>query len=154
MDKSVNNTATYHITIDAPAKHVLATLRNIAAYPHWQRGITAVDVLSSDDRGLAKEVTMAFSTMGMTTSLRLALEHDESTMRWTLVEGSAITRNDAEYTAVELDDGSTELSLRQELSFKWQLPEALTRPMIERTITTTMTALKKRAEETATGAAS
>jgi ribosome-associated toxin RatA of RatAB toxin-antitoxin module len=153
VENSVDNAATYQITIDASAEHVLATLRDVAAYPDWQQSIVAVDVLAADDSGRPTRATMTLSTMGMRTALTLALEHDDATMRWSLVDGDAITRNDAEYRTVELADGRTELRLRQELSFKWKLPEALTRPMIERTITSTMEALRKRAEQTATSAA-
>jgi hypothetical protein len=141
----VDDFAVYEIGIDAPAGLVLATLRDVAAYPRWQNGIAAVEVLGVDECGLAREMRMVVRMMGMSAGLRLALTHDELGMRWSLVDGDFVTRDDVEYRVVERD-GRSELRLRQRLSFKVALPEALTRPMIERTIRGTMTALKRRVE--------
>lgn len=151
MADSERDFGTYQIIIDAPARHVLATLRNLAAYPEWQDEITASEVLSCDDFGLPREARLTFNSMGMKMTLRLSLEHGDRTMRWSLVEGDFVTRNDAEYTVFEREDGRTELSLRQELSLKWRMPQSLSRHMIERGVTATMEAVRKRAEETVGG---
>jgi ribosome-associated toxin RatA of RatAB toxin-antitoxin module len=152
VETAAEDSATYRISIDAPPGHVLATLRDLTAYPDWQHEITAVEVLRSDDLGLPREAQLTFSSMGMKMNLRLSLEHDERTMRWSLVEGDFVTRNDAEYTVIEQESGRTELSLRQELSLKWQMPRSVTKHMIGRRVAATMEAVKKRAEETSRSA--
>lgn len=144
-----DDAATYQITIGALPEHVLATLRNLEAYPEWQDQITAVEVLRSDDLGLPREAEITFRSMGINTVFKLALEHDERTMRWSLLEGDLFTRNDAEYTVTERDGGQTELALRQEMSLKWRMPQSMVRPMIERGVAATMEMIKRRAEQTA-----
>lgn len=146
-----DDAASYQITIDAPPGHVLATLRDLAAYPDWQSEISGVEVLRSDGLGLPGEVQMTLHAMGMRVTLGLALEHGERTMRWWLTEGGVITRNDVEYTVTERADGRTELSLRQALTLKWHMPPSVTRHMAGRKIAGTMEAVKARAEETAPG---
>ena len=148
MEEKSKSSAIYQITILAHPEHVLATLRDLPAYPDWQDDITTFEVLRFDDHGLPAEATMAFNSMGMKMTLTLALAHDDHTMRWSLVRGDFITRNDAEYTVTELGDGRTSLSLRQELSLKWRMPQSLIKHMIEQVVAATMEAVKKRAEET------
>lgn len=149
MDASTDDAATYHITIDAPPAHVLAVLRDLAAYPDWQDDISAVRLLRRDGRGLPVQAQLTVTSMGMKSALTLALEHDERTMRWTLLEGDFLSRNDAEYTVGARDGGGTELTLRQELSLCWQMPQSVTKHLIGRKVATTMDAVKRRAEETA-----
>ncbi|MGW0534056.1 SRPBCC family protein [Streptomyces sp. NPDC003032] len=154
MENAEFGTATYRVTIDAPPDHVLATLRNVAAYPDWQPEIKSVEVLRLDGLGRPEEARMTVTSMGMSMALTLALEHEAREMRWSLIEGDFVTRNDARYTVVGTADGRSELSLRQDLALKWHLPPVVARPMIARRIGATMDAVKRRAEETARGGAS
>nr|WSY56662.1 SRPBCC family protein [Streptomyces sp. NBC_00886] len=152
MENSEFEAATYRVTIDATPDHVLTTLRNVAAYPDWQPEISTVEVIRVDDLGYPGEARMTVSSMGMKMGLTLALEHEARVMRWSLVRGDFVTRNDAEYTVAETTDGRTELTLRQDLALKWHLPAVVAGPMIARRIGATMDAVKRRAEETARSA--
>ncbi|HEX4831252.1 MAG TPA: SRPBCC family protein, partial [Trebonia sp.] len=149
MTDTGSNGSQYEITIDASPRHVLATLRDVGAYPAWQDDITAVEVLRSDEEGQPAEAAFTFNSMGMTMNLTLALAHGDQWMRWSLVHGDFITRNDAHYTVAALDGGRSRLALRQELALKWRMPQSLVRHMVERVVGATMEAVKKRAEETA-----
>ncbi|MGW6317598.1 type II toxin-antitoxin system RatA family toxin [Streptomyces sp. NPDC055099] len=153
MQNSEFEAATYRVTIDAPPGHVLATLRDVAAYPDWQPEISLVEVLRLDGLGQPAEARLTVTSMGMSMALTLALEHGAREMRWSLVEGDFVTRNDARYTVAETADGRTDLTLRQDLAMKWHLPAVVAKPMIARRIGATMDALKRRAEQTAAGAA-
>src|SRR5580658_8104896 len=64
MEEKSKSSAIYQITIEAHPEHVLATLRDLPAYPDWQDDITTVEVLRFDDHGLPAEATMAFNSMG------------------------------------------------------------------------------------------
>ncbi|MDT0268740.1 SRPBCC family protein [Streptomyces sp. DSM 44915] len=141
--------AHYRITIDAPAADVLATLRDLAAYPDWQSGIDSFAVLDSDHRGLPLAARMTVHAMGMRATMALALEHGERTMRWRLTEGDVITRNDVEYTVADLPDGRTELRLRQVMALKWHMPASVTKLFTEQKIAGTMESVRKQAERTA-----
>ena len=82
-------TATDHITIDAPPERVWAVAADIERYPEWAKDIKDVVVRSRDDQQRPSEVEFRASALGRSTHYTLAYDYSSapSTLAWTMVKG-------------------------------------------------------------------
>ncbi|MGJ7441400.1 SRPBCC family protein [Aquipuribacter sp. MA13-6] len=139
------------ITVDAPPADVLAVVEDLAAYPEWAGGITAVDVeeLDADGRPVRARLTMSSGPVRDT----LLVGYDwtvtgagSGTMSWSLVEPGRVTsKMDGSYELVP-DGTGTRVTYRLEVDITISMP-GLLRRRAEKVITdAALKDLKKRVE--------
>ncbi|HSF26357.1 MAG TPA: SRPBCC family protein [Actinomycetes bacterium] len=141
--------ATDTIEVDAPPAQVLATLRDVAAQPHWVREVTSVDLLDTDEQGRPATARVTATTPMGTDEYTLAYEHTDEGMSWSMVEGRLQTGQDGHYTLEGLDDDRTRVTFELAISHNLPLPGFLTRQVVNGVVTGTLAGLKRYVEEPA-----
>jgi len=139
------------ITVDAPPADVLAVLVDLEGYPTWAGGITAVEVLGTDDADRPTTARLTMSSGPVRDSLLVGYVWSVTTtgagtVSWSLVEpGSVTSTMDGSYELVGAGTGTT-VTYRLEVDVTIPLP-GLLRRKAEKTITdAALKDLKKRVE--------
>ena len=73
------------ITINATPEEVMAVIADLADYPNWSEGFTAVEIISTHDDGAAKDASFSISTpVGKDTYEISYVWEGNDSVRWTL----------------------------------------------------------------------
>jgi len=88
------DTANQTLTIDATLDEVLATIRAVETQPKWVKEILEAEVLEEYEDGTPATARFRASSPVGTDRYTLEYEHDDSGMRWHLVEGRLQTGQD------------------------------------------------------------
>ena len=140
------------IVIDASPAAIMAVIADLAAYPQWSDGITAVEVLSryeEDDRPADARFTVDSGMIKDTYELEYDWEDDFS-VSWTLAKGEMLTALDGSYRLSENGDGSTSVAYQLAVDVKMPMIGMLKRKAEKVIIDTALKGLKKRVEATTT----
>ncbi len=92
--------AVVHTLVAADTNACFAVVTNLADYPEWTHGVTAVDIISSDDLGRPIRADFQAEAMGRVTRYTLDYDYSDAphAVRWTLVAGDLTRRIDGSYT--------------------------------------------------------
>ncbi|MFC5382267.1 SRPBCC family protein [Aquipuribacter nitratireducens] len=129
------------ITIEAPPADVVRVVADLEAYPEWAGGITAVEVLDTDEEGRPSEARLTMANGPVRDTLHVRYEWalttaGTGTVSWSLVEpGSVTSQMDGAYVLVAAGDG-TQVTYRLEVDVTVRLP-GLLRRRAEKMITDT-----------------
>ncbi len=140
------------IVIDASPAAIMAVIANLAAYPEWSDGITAVEVLSryeEDDRPADARFTVDSGMIKDTYELEYDWEGDAS-VSWTLSKGEMLTALDGSYRLSDNGDGTTSVAYQLAVDVKMPMIGMLKRKAEKVIIDTALKGLKKRVEATST----
>ena len=131
--------------IAADASAVMAVIADLAAYPQWSDGISAVEVLSTAEDGRPSRARFQLSGVVRDTyELDYSWDADRS-VRWTLVRGDMLRSMEGSY---ELTPASGGTSVQYRLSVDLRIPMIghLKRKAEKVIIETALKGLKQRVE--------
>jgi uncharacterized membrane protein len=95
------------IVIEASPQRCFETLVDYESFPEWQRAVKAVDVLSRDGDGRAKEVAFEIDAKVKTVRYTLDYRYEEPHLiTWRYVEGD-VRDVEGEFVLEDQGDGST-----------------------------------------------
>ena len=141
------------IVIDAAPAAIMAVIADLAAYPQWSDGISAVEVLSlyeEDSRPADARFSLASGPIKDNYELEYDWDDDKS-VTWTLTKAEMLTAMDGSYTLTENEDGTA--TVHYELAVDVKIPMiGMIKRKAERVIVdTALKGLKKRVESSSSG---
>ncbi len=92
--------AVVQTSVLAPPEQCLRVVTNLAAYPEWARGVTAVEIEGLDADGRPTRAEFRAEAMGRSTRYTLDYDYGDAptSVRWRLVDGDLTRRLDGSYT--------------------------------------------------------
>lgn len=116
-------TVSHTVTVNAPLAEVLAVARDVEKQPTWWPGMLEAEVLETDAEGRCAVGRMVNDVVKIgRDEFRLAYQHSEDSIRWSLVEHSTMQkRQDGSWTFRETG-GGTEATVRLDLDTTLPLP--------------------------------
>jgi hypothetical protein len=125
----------------------LAVLLDLTAYPSWQNGVERIDIEDTDEQGRPRTTTWSVKALGLKSSHSVRYEYPApNRFEYHLVHSDVMTRYDFGCEVNANGDGTTEVTLTQELGIKWAMPQAILDKNSRKGITTMLKALKTKAE--------
>jgi ribosome-associated toxin RatA of RatAB toxin-antitoxin module len=143
---TVTDAVRERIVVRADPDTILDVVADFEAYPQWQPEVKDVEILETDDDGWGTRVRFVIDARLFTTSLVLAYTYSEAAMRWHLVEGDPVKRNDGEYVLRDLGDGTTEVTYALEIDPGVPVPGIVRRQAAKRIVDSGLHGLKRRVE--------
>lgn len=134
------------ITIAASTDDVLAVVTDFDAYPSWQSEVEQAAVTTRDAQARPLRVTMVTAAMGMKSFAEIELEYLEDGVKWHLVDGNMLSRNDCEYRLRANSGGGTDVELTMSLALKINLPDFVMKHIVTKGISENLSAIKRAAE--------
>jgi len=133
--------------INATPEQVMDVLKDFEAYPDWA-GIRSVEVKEKDSNGVAKEVYMEVSQMGMEAKYTLSYTYAATNggMSWTTTEASGALKDLQGEYVLEAADGSTKVTYRMGIEPAIKVPGFIKRQIEKQVVNTALGGLKKRVE--------
>ena len=109
--RTMAETATEIITIDADPDAVWDVAIDLSRYPEWARDIKAVTIHETDGDGRPSEVEFRASALGRSThyTLRYRYEDEPRVLGWSMIRGDIQRSIDGAFTFVPTTDGKTEV---------------------------------------------
>jgi uncharacterized membrane protein len=132
----------------APPERVFAVAADLAAYPEWATGVSAVEVLEVDGAGRPQRARFEVDGYIKKISYELHYEYDEPRrMSWNAVPGPDIKDMEGYYEFNLREEGGTEIvyALRVEPAFV--VPGFLRRQAEKQIVQAALRGLRRRAEE-------
>jgi ribosome-associated toxin RatA of RatAB toxin-antitoxin module len=142
----MSSTITKTAVVEAPPDKVSAVILDVEAYPHWQREMKTVTVLTKDDTGRPLTAKFAVSAMGQAAGYTLAFSYPAPNVIVThLTEGDMMTKQDQTYTLTDIG-GKTEIEYALDISIKWPVPDFMLNAIINKGVKTNLSGIKAAAE--------
>jgi ribosome-associated toxin RatA of RatAB toxin-antitoxin module len=144
---------TSSIVIEAGPAEVMAVIADFEAYPHWAKGVTTAEVVSTCDAGRhagrAERVFFVLDVSPIKDEYTLAYTWDgDREVTWTLAEGKMLRALDGAYVLTPRG-ATTEVTYRLALDVSIPLIGMLKRKGEKILIDTALKGLKKRVESLA-----
>ena len=144
---------TSSIVIEAGPAEIMAVIADFEAYPHWAKGVTTAEVVSTCDAGRhagrAERVFFALDVSPIKDEYTLAYTWDgDREVTWTLAEGKMLRALDGAYVLTPRG-ATTEVTYRLALDVSIPLIGMLKRKGEKILIDTALKGLKKRVESLA-----
>ena len=144
---------TSSIVIEAGPAEVMAVIADFEAYPHWAKGVTTAEVVSTCDAGRhagrAERVFFVLDVSPIKDEYTLAYTWDgDREVTWTLAEGKMLRALDGAYVLTPRGT-TTEVTYRLALDVSIPLIGMLKRKGEKILIDTALKGLKKRVESLA-----
>jgi uncharacterized membrane protein len=132
----------------APPERVFAVAADIASYPQWATGVSAVEILAADEAG--RPARARFEVDGYIKKISYELEYEYAEpdrMAWRAIPGADIKDMEGYYEFNRREDGGTEIvyALRVEPAFV--VPGFLRRQAEKQIVQAALRGLRRRAEE-------
>lgn len=134
------------IVVRADPDRVLEVISDFESYPAWQDEIREVEVLETDEDGWGTRVRLVVDARLFRTTMVLAYSYTATSMRWELVEGDQVRRNDGRYDLTDLGDGTTAVEYRLEIEPTVPVPVPLRRRAARRIVEGALAGMKRRVE--------
>lgn len=131
----------------ASPEQVFAVAVDLPAYPEWATGVSAVEVLATDESGRPKRARFEVDGYIKKISYELEYEYDEPhRMSWRAVPGPDIKDMEGYYEFKPRDEGGTEIvyALRVEPAFV--VPGFLRRQAEKQIVQAALRGLRRRAD--------
>ncbi|NUR85834.1 MAG: hypothetical protein HOY71_17285 [Nonomuraea sp.] len=134
-------------SVRATPERLLDLLLDVASYPSWQGGYERVEVRESDERGRPVLVESHVKAMGQRASHTVRYEYPEpGRFAYHLHESGVVTTYDFHCSVTADGDGTSQVSVSQEIELKWPMPKRMLEKMARKGIDGMLAALKERAE--------
>ncbi|MDP9405190.1 MAG: SRPBCC family protein [Actinomycetota bacterium] len=137
------------IVVAADPDTIMDVIGDFEAYPEWQPEVRGVEVLETDDDGWGTRVRFTVDAKVALATYVLDYTYRDTEMRWTLVEGDKLRRNDGAYTLHDRGDGTTEVHYELELEPTVSVPGLIRRQVAKRIADTALKGMKRRVESRA-----
>lgn len=134
------------IVVDADPDTVMEVIADVEAYPQWPEEVRSVDVLETDEDGWVTRARFVVDAKVTTAVYVLDYTYDDSSMRWALVDGDQLRRNDGAYELRDRGDGTTEVAYTLALEPAVRVPGLLRRQLARRIVDTALSGMKQRVE--------
>jgi ribosome-associated toxin RatA of RatAB toxin-antitoxin module len=135
------------IVVAAGPDAIMDVIADFDAYPEWQPEFKEVEVLETDDDGWGTKVRYVVDAKVMQAGLVLAYTYEDHAMRWTLVEGDGVKRNDGAYVLEDQGDGTTKVTYEAEIEPSIPMPGMLRRKAAKRIVEGALRGMKQRVEQ-------
>jgi uncharacterized membrane protein len=135
------------IVVAAGPDAVMDVIADFATYPEWQDEILEVEILETDDDGWGTKVRFLVDAKVMRTNLVLSYTYSDDAMRWVLVEGDQMKRNDGAYLLDDRGDGTTEVTYELIAEPSMPMPGMLRRKAAKRIVEGALKGMKARVEQ-------
>jgi uncharacterized membrane protein len=124
---------------------------DLAAYPEWATGIAEVEILETDDAGLAARARFVVDGFIKRIVYELVYEYDRPrSIRWSAVPGADIESMEGSYEFQERDDGGTEILYALRVQPAFAVPGFLRRQAEKQIVNSALRGLRRRAESAET----
>ncbi|GAB3645864.1 SRPBCC family protein [Streptomyces sparsus] len=136
------------ITIDAAPAEVMDVIADFARYPEWTGEVKEAEVLSTDDRGRARNVRLLLDAGAIKDEHTLGYEWPgPGEVRWSLVKSQMLRALDGSYLLEPLDGGArTEVTYQLTVDVKIPMLGMIKRKAEKVIIDRALDGLKKRVE--------
>lgn len=134
------------IVVHGAPEAVLDVVADFDRYPEWQEEFRGVEVLETDENGWGTRVRFVVDAKVLQATIVLAYTYEDAAMRWTLVEGDGIRRNDGAYLLEDLGDGTTRVTYEVEIEPSIPVPGMLRRKAAKRIAEGALRGMKQRVE--------
>jgi ribosome-associated toxin RatA of RatAB toxin-antitoxin module len=141
------NVVSDEIVVQASPEAVLDVVADFEAYPEWQPEFREVEILDTDENGWATRVRFVVDAKVLQARIVLAYSYGEAEMRWHLVEGDGVRRNDGAYLMEDLGDGTTRVTYEVEIEPSVPMPGMLRRKAAKRIAEGALRGMKQRVEQ-------
>lgn len=135
-----------HIVVHARPGAVMDTIVDFERYPEWQAGVQQVEVLEADEHGRATRVRFVVDARIVRATMVLDYSHAPGALRWRLVEGDQVRRNDGAYLLRERADGSTDVTYELQVEPAVAVPAVLRRSVARHIVDGALRGMKRRVE--------
>ena len=146
MEGTIRSTETV-----APPEAVFAVASDLDSYPEWATGVSAVDVIETDDEGRPRRAS--FEVEGFIKKIRYTLEYEYDPpheIRWTAVPGDDITEMEGSYRFNALEGGGTEIVYALRVQPAFTVPGFLRRQAEKQVVGAALRGLRLRVEQLGT----
>lgn len=134
------------IVIAAKPADIMAVIADLASYPEWATGVSEVDIISTDAKGLPEKVRMTLNSPPIRDSYVLQYVWGSNEVTWELVEdGGMLKQLDGAYTLVKTGEG-TQVTYQLQVDVKVPLLGKLKRKAEKVIIDAALKGLKQRIE--------
>ncbi len=137
------------IVVAADPDTIMDVIADFEAYPQWQPEVRGVEVLDRDDDGWATTVRFTVDAKVALATYVLRYTYTDTEMRWSLVEGDKVRRNEGAYVLIDRGDGTTEVRYEIELEPSIAVPGLIRRQVAKRIADTALKGMKRRVESRA-----
>jgi uncharacterized membrane protein len=134
------------IVVNADPDTILDVVADLEAYPEWQAEVKGVEVLETDDDGWPTKARLDVDVKVAQASMVLEYSYGENEMRWRLLEGKGLTRNDGAYILDDRGDGTTQVTYEVEIETNLKVPSMVRRQVAKRVVDTALKQMKRRVE--------
>jgi ribosome-associated toxin RatA of RatAB toxin-antitoxin module len=135
------------IDVAASPDEVMEVIADFEAYPEWQPEFREVEILETDDDGWGTKVRFVVDAKVMQATLVLVYTYEDDAMRWELVEGDGVKRNDGAYLLEDKGDGTTHVIYEVEIEPSVPMPGMLRRKAAKKIATGALRGMKQRVEQ-------
>ena len=137
------------IVVNADPDSVMDVIADFDSYTQWQDEIKEVEILETDEDGWGTKVRFRVDAMIAQVNYVLAYTYEDNAMRWTMVEGDKVKRNDGSYELTDQGDGTTLVSYNLEVEPGIKVPSMVRKQAEKRIANAALKALKRRVESSA-----
>lgn len=134
------------IVVNADPDTILDVVADLPSYPEWQDDTKSVEVLETDEDGWPTKARLEIDVKVAQATMVLEYTYPEDGMRWRLLEGTGLSRNDGAYLMRDLGDGTTEVTFEVEIETSLKVPGMIRRQIAKRVADQALKQMKRRAE--------
>lgn len=134
------------IRIAADPDSIMDVIADYEAYPDWQDEIKEAEILETDGDGWGTRVRFSVDATIAVVNYVLSYTYTDTSVRWTLVEGDKVKRNDGSYELTDQGDGTTLVEYDLEVEPGIKVPSMLRKQASKRIVRTALEGLKRRVE--------
>jgi uncharacterized membrane protein len=142
----VSNEVSEDIVVHASTDEVMEVIADFETYPDWQSEMKEAEVLETDEDGWGTKARFLLDAGILQARFTLVYTYTEYEMRWRLVDGDKLRRNDGVYALEDLGDGTTRVTYRVDVEPTVPIPAVLRRKAAQRVVHSALRDLKHRVE--------
>jgi ribosome-associated toxin RatA of RatAB toxin-antitoxin module len=142
MEGTIRSTET-----TAAAEQVFDAAADLASYPEWAIGVSAVEILETNEEGLAARARFTVEGFIRRISYVLEYEYDRPIrIAWTAVPGDDIRSMEGYYEFRPKENGGTEILYALRVAPAFRVPGFLRNQAEKQIVTNALRGLRRRAE--------
>ena len=136
------------ISIDAPITEVGATLFAVASYPEWSASFKKVEVLESDEQGIALKAKLTVDAGPVKDVVTLVFDWTSapSKVTFSLEDANILTKMDGAYLVKSLDADTTSVTYELAVGLSMPIPAMMITKQEKSTIDSALKQLKEHLE--------
>jgi ribosome-associated toxin RatA of RatAB toxin-antitoxin module len=137
------------IVVGADADTIMDVIADFESYPEWQGEMKEAEILESDADGWGTKVRYKVDAKVFSAEYVLAYTYADNELRWELVEGDQLRKNEGIYLLEEQGDGTTRVTYSLEVETSIPMPGMLRRKAAKKIVDGALKDMKRRVESKA-----